>query len=165
MIGITLDKSSSKKIVENFEKSIGKYFFSRMLPRNLFSKIWQASNFSRAIQGEFPTGSQKFCKSFPNVLLMFSCWFFWNTRCFRMISGSIWGCPYYNTRTTIPETGLVYLTIFGHHYIFIISWLWLTSHPRSTVVLLDTGTLGTSREIYRHPHCKFLYWYQEFQRG
>ena len=35
-----------------------------------------------------------------------------------------------------------------HHYIFIISQLWLTSHPKSTVVLLDTGTLGTSREIY-----------------
>ena len=35
-----------------------------------------------------------------------------------------------------------------HHYIFIISQLWLTSHPRSTVVLLDTGTPGTSREIY-----------------
>ena len=34
-----------------------------------------------------------------------------------------------------------------HHYIFIISQLWLTSHPRSTVVLLDTGTPGTSREI------------------
>ena len=25
---------------------------------------------------------------------------------------------------------------------------WLTSHPRSTVVLLDTGTPGTSKEIY-----------------
>ena len=35
-----------------------------------------------------------------------------------------------------------------HHFIFIISQLWLTSHPRSTVVLLDTGTPGTSREIY-----------------
>ena len=35
-----------------------------------------------------------------------------------------------------------------HHYTFIISQLWLTSHPRSTVVLLDTGTPGTSREIY-----------------
>ena len=34
------------------------------------------------------------------------------------------------------------------HYIFIISQLRLTSHPRSTVVLLDTGTPGTSREIY-----------------
>ena len=34
------------------------------------------------------------------------------------------------------------------HYIFNISQLWLTSHPRSTVVLLDTGTPGTSREIY-----------------
>ena len=33
-------------------------------------------------------------------------------------------------------------------YIFIISQLWLTSHPKSTVVLLDTETPGTSREIY-----------------
>ena len=31
---------------------------------------------------------------------------------------------------------------------FIISRLWLTSHPKSAVVLLDTGTSGTSREIY-----------------
>ena len=37
--------------------------------------------------------------------------------------------------------------IFFLHYIFIIAQLWLTSHPRSTVVLLDTGTPGTSREI------------------
>ena len=35
-----------------------------------------------------------------------------------------------------------------HQYNFIISQLWLTSHPRSTVVLLDTGTPGTSREIF-----------------
>ena len=35
-----------------------------------------------------------------------------------------------------------------HHYIFIISQLSLTSHPRSTVVILDTETSGTSREIY-----------------
>ena len=34
------------------------------------------------------------------------------------------------------------------HYIFIISQLWLTSHPRGTMVLLDTGTPGASREIY-----------------
>ena len=35
-----------------------------------------------------------------------------------------------------------------HHYIFIISQLRLTAHPRSTVVLLGTRTPGTSREIY-----------------
>ena len=35
-----------------------------------------------------------------------------------------------------------------HHYIFIIAQLWLTSHLRSTVVLLDTGTPGTSKEVY-----------------
>ena len=33
-------------------------------------------------------------------------------------------------------------------YISIISELWLTSHPRRTVVLLDTGTPGTIREAY-----------------
>ena len=38
--------------------------------------------------------------------------------------------------------------LYLYHYIFIISYLWLTSHPRSTVVLLDTGTPGTSGEIY-----------------
>ena len=31
---------------------------------------------------------------------------------------------------------------------FSISKLWLASHTRSTVVLLDTGIFGTSREIY-----------------
>ena len=35
-----------------------------------------------------------------------------------------------------------------HHYIRIISQLWLTSQSRRTVVLLDTGTSGNSREIY-----------------
>ena len=35
-----------------------------------------------------------------------------------------------------------------HHYIFIISQPWLISHLRSTVVLLDTGTPSTSKEIY-----------------
>ena len=42
----------------------------------------------------------------------------------------------------------VYPVVVLHHCIFIISQLWLTSHPRSTVVLLDTGTPCTSREIY-----------------
>ena len=41
-----------------------------------------------------------------------------------------------------------YLDENNDHYIFIISQLRLTSHHRSTVVLLDTGTPGTSREIY-----------------
>ena len=40
------------------------------------------------------------------------------------------------------------LTIVLLHYIFIITQLCSTSHPRSTVVLLDTGTPGTSKEIY-----------------
>ena len=33
-----------------------------------------------------------------------------------------------------------------HHYIFVIAQLWLTSHPRSTVVLLDTGTQYQQRK-------------------
>ena len=33
-------------------------------------------------------------------------------------------------------------------YIFITAQLWLTSHQRGTMVLLDTGTPGTSREIF-----------------
>ena len=33
------------------------------------------------------------------------------------------------------------------HYIFVISQLWLTSHPRSTVVLLDTESPFTNRKI------------------
>ena len=35
-----------------------------------------------------------------------------------------------------------------HHFIFIISQMWLTTHPRSTVILLNIGTPGTSRKIY-----------------
>ena len=34
------------------------------------------------------------------------------------------------------------------YYIFIIAQLWLTSHQRNIVALLDTGTPGTSTEIY-----------------
>ena len=40
------------------------------------------------------------------------------------------------------------LNMKEHHYIFIIAQLWLKSHQRSTVVLLETGTPGTSREIF-----------------
>ena len=35
----------------------------------------------------------------------------------------------------------------NNHSAFIISQLWIISHPRSTVVLLNTGTPGNSREI------------------
>ena len=38
--------------------------------------------------------------------------------------------------------------------IIIISQPWLISHPRGTEVLLDTGTPGTSREIYSVPGCR-----------
>ena len=31
---------------------------------------------------------------------------------------------------------------------FIVSQLWLTSHPKSAMVLLDTGTSGPSSKIY-----------------
>ena len=40
------------------------------------------------------------------------------------------------------------ISTFITHYMFITSQLWLTSHPRDTVVLLDTGTPGTSGAIY-----------------
>ena len=45
-------------------------------------------------------------------------------------------------RSSVHRVGVL------HHYIFIISQLRLTFHPRSTVVLLDRVTPGTSREIY-----------------
>ena len=38
--------------------------------------------------------------------------------------------------------------MLNDHYMFVIFQLWLTAHLRSTVVLLNTGTPGTSREIY-----------------
>ena len=40
------------------------------------------------------------------------------------------------------------LLIIDKFVCLIISQLWLTFHPRGTVVLLDAGTPGTSREIY-----------------
>ena len=52
-----------------------------------------------------------------------------------------------NINITFFYGSRVLITIL-FHYIFITSQLWLTSHPRNTVVLLDTGTLSTSREIY-----------------
>ena len=55
----------------------------------------------------------------------------WATRAQKLLLGRSWVYP----------VGVL------HHYIFIISQLRLTSHPRSTVVLLDTETPGTSREI------------------
>ena len=42
----------------------------------------------------------------------------------------------------------VYWVDVLHYYIFIIAQLWLTFHQRNTVVLLDTGTPGTRREIF-----------------
>ena len=47
--------------------------------------------------------------------------------------------------TAKPDLGL---NRVKDHNIFIISQLWLTSHPRNIVVLLDTETPGTSKEIY-----------------
>ena len=54
----------------------------------------------------------------------------------------------YRAQFATAESSSVYPVGVLHHYILIISQLGLTSHPRSTVVLLDTGTLGTSREIH-----------------
>ena len=53
-----------------------------------------------------------------------------------------------NTRVHGKVLSLSYHAIVIFYHVFIISQLWLTSHPRSTVVVLDTGTSGTSREIY-----------------
>ena len=39
------------------------------------------------------------------------------------------------------------LMMLKDHYIFIIAQLWLISHPRSSVALLETGTPGASIEI------------------
>ena len=49
--------------------------------------------------------------------------------------------------TILPRNSKIE-TILLFHYMFISFQLWLTSHPRSTVVLLGTGTPNTSREIY-----------------
>ena len=64
--------------------------------------------------------------------LQIQCSSHWATRAQKLLLGRSWVYP----------VGVL------HHYIFIISQLRLTSHPRSTVVLLDTETPGTSREIY-----------------
>ena len=40
--------------------------------------------------------------------------------------------------------------------------LWLTSRPRGTVVLLDTGTPGTSREIYSEDADDRIFKYAEY---
>ena len=52
-----------------------------------------------------------------------------------------WNSPLLGRNSIYPVGAL-------HHYMFIICQLWLTSHPRGTVVLLDTGTPTTSRETY-----------------
>ena len=49
--------------------------------------------------------------------------------------------------TILPRNSKIE-TILLFHYMFISCQLWLTSHLRSTVVLLGTGTPDTSREIY-----------------
>ena len=49
--------------------------------------------------------------------------------------------------TILPRNSKIE-TILLFHYLFISSQLWLTSRPRSTVVLLGSGTPDTSREIY-----------------
>ena len=59
-------------------------------------------------------------------------------------------CSYNQTkqdRISLPRNSKIE-TILLFHCMFISSQLWLTSHPRSTVVLLGTGTPNTSREIY-----------------
>ena len=50
-----------------------------------------------------------------------------------------------NSSKLEPGRSRVYRDGVLHHYYFIISHLWLTSHPRSTYVLQDTRTVGTCR--------------------
>ena len=54
----------------------------------------------------------------------------------------------YTAQKIFLGRGWIYPAGVLHHYIIVISQLWLTSHPRSTVVLLEKETPGTSREIY-----------------
>ena len=54
----------------------------------------------------------------------------------------------YRAQKLLLGRSRIYPVFVLHHYIFIISQLWLISHPKSILVLLDTGTPGTSREIY-----------------
>ena len=58
------------------------------------------------------------------------------------------GTPSANQLKSYCWEGVKFIQLVHCIIMFIISQLWLTSHPRSTVVLLDTGTPGTSREIY-----------------
>ena len=54
----------------------------------------------------------------------------------------------YTAQKLLLARSWVYPVGVLYHYIFIFSQLWLTSHPTGSVALLDTGTPGTSREIY-----------------
>ena len=54
----------------------------------------------------------------------------------------------YTAQKLLVERSSVYPLGVLHHYIFIISYLRLTSHQRSTVVLLDIENPVSSREIY-----------------
>ena len=56
--------------------------------------------------------------------------------------------PYLQSDHVVKITRPQVFRPYDFYYIFIISQLWLTYHPRSTVILLDTGTPGTSREIF-----------------
>ena len=62
---------------------------------------------------------------------------------FKKRSDSIWKLFYRDSLRAQKFRTIIIL----FHNIFIISQLWSTSHPRSAVVLLDTGTPGTNREI------------------
>ena len=72
------------------------------------------------------------------------CWASFACSCHypRMLCHVFWSQVEYKIVCFIYPVGVL------HHYNFIIYQLWLTSHPRSTVVLLDTLTPGTSREIF-----------------
>ena len=52
-----------------------------------------------------------------------------------------WNSPLLGRNSVYPVGAL-------YHYMFIICQLWLNSHPRGTVVLLDTGASTISRETH-----------------
>ena len=94
-------------------------------------------------------------------------WLYWKKELLVPVEKFQWGCQWwdsnsqpldyklsalaielYTARKLLLGRSWVYPLDVLHNYNFIIYQLWLTSHPRSTVALLDIGTPGTSREIF-----------------
>ena len=68
-----------------------------------------------------------------------------NFHCTRVLSHDNWHMS--SDNSNLAQTLLQHTAALHSLYIYHFSTV-MTSHPRSTVVLLDTGTPGTSREIY-----------------